>query len=144
MRFWRISNFADLSGAGGKQNASRWNLAGNAMVYLADHPSTALLETLVHFRSENLPGTFQLLAIEAPDAIKISALTLPQDWNSQPDLTQEIGTKFITEGVFALAQIPSIIMPQASNFLLNPMHPAADQIRIVEKWRYPFDSRLLT
>ena len=67
MRFWRISNYADLAGTGAKKFAGRWNSGGLPMVYLADHPSTALLETIVHFEREALPHTFQLLAIDVDD-----------------------------------------------------------------------------
>jgi RES domain-containing protein len=144
MRFWRISNFADLSGEGGKRNAGRWNLADNPMVYLADHPSTAMLETLVHFRTVNLPATFQLLAIDSPDAVGIAEPTLPAGWEEEQATTQIIGTRFLEDGAHALLRVPSVVMPQAFNFLLNPAHPDAALFRIAEKWRYPFDSRLLS
>ena len=144
MRFWRISNFADLSGAGGALYASRWNRKGLPAVYLADHPSTALLETLVHFRSVNLPGTFQLLAVDAPDLVSIHRAELSVDWTSRVSLTRKIGSEFLEMGDFALMRVPSIIMPQACNFLMNPQHPEAKQIHIAQTWRYPFDSRLLT
>jgi len=47
MELWRISNYADLSGAGGLQAAGRWHTRGKRIVYLADHPASALLEMLV-------------------------------------------------------------------------------------------------
>lgn len=144
MRFWRISNFADLSGAGGALYASRWNRKGLPAVYLADHPSTSLLETLVHFRSINLPATFQLLAVDAPDLVSIQQAELPDDWMSRVRLTRKTGSEFIEKREYALMRVPSIIMPQACNFLMNPQHPEAKQIHIAQTWRYPFDSRLLS
>jgi RES domain-containing protein len=144
MRFWRISNFADLSGAGGALHASRWNRKGLPVVYLADHPSTSLLETLVHFRNANLPDTFQLLAIDAPDSARIEKAALPKDWMSKARVTQKLGSEFLKAGEFALLSVPSVVMPQAGNFLLNPAHPDAALFRIAQTWRYPFDSRLLT
>ena len=144
MRFWRISNFSDLSGEGGKRNAGRWNLADNPIVYLADHPSTAMLETLVHFRTVNLPVTFQLLAIDSSDAVGIEEAVLPAGWEEEQAITQKIGTRFLEDSVHALLRVPSVVMPQAANLLLNPAHPDAAHIHIAQTWRYPFDSRLLT
>jgi RES domain-containing protein len=143
MRFWRISNFADLSGEGGRRSAGRWNLANNPMVYLADHPSTAMLETLVHFRTVNLPATYQLLAIDTPDRVVIAEHILPAGWEEAQAVTQNIGTRFLEDGLRAVLRVPSVVMPQASNYLLNPAHPDAAAFRITQTWRYPFDSRLL-
>ena len=143
MRFWRISNYKDLSGYGGTLQSSRWNHKGHRIVYLADHPSTSLLETLVHIEAEDAPPSYQLLAIDGADSLKIGEAALPDNWQEDEKVTQDIGSNFIVEGAFALLRIPSIVMPQASNYLLNPNHPDAASIRIVETWRYPFDSRLL-
>ncbi len=73
MRFWRISNYADLSGEGGRLAAGRWNRLGRRIVYLAEHPALALLETLVHLEidAEDMPNRFRLLSIDAPDGIAL-------------------------------------------------------------------------
>ena len=144
MRFWRISNYADLTGSGGKSRESRWNYSGKAVAYLADHPSTALLEILVHIDASDAPTSYLLLAIDAPDAVGIGEPTLPADWETDQGLTQEIGTKFLEDGAHALLRVPSVVMPQAANYLLNPAHPDAKHIHISQSWRYPFDSRLLS
>ena len=123
--------------------ANRWNVKGVPMVYCADHPSTALLETIVHMTDDLLPRSYQLLAIEAPDAIDIEKPSLPADWETSERATRRIGTAFARENRAALMTIPSVIMPQARNYLLNPNHPDAKDIKIAETWRYPFDSRLL-
>jgi RES domain-containing protein len=144
MRFWRISNFANLTGSGGKSRESRWNYSGKAVVYLADHPSTSLLEILVHIDATDAPISYQLLAIDAPDTVGIGEAALPDGWETDQFITQNIGTKFLEGGAHALLRVPSVVMPQAANFLLNPAHPDAVQIRITQIWRYPFDSRLLS
>lgn len=114
------------------------------MVYLADHPSTSLLETLVHFDNADLPDTFQLLAVDAPDLMSIDAIAPPDGWDADKMLTRKLGSHFLKTGACALARVPSVVMPQAFNFLLNPAHPDSAQFRIAQIWRYPFDSRLLT
>ena len=143
MRLWRISNFADLSGEGGLLIEGRWHFRGTPVVYCTDHPSTALLEILVHATRYTVPDYYQLLEIEAPDDIEASVPAIPADWEQDIDQTRRIGARFIADGISALMNVPSVIMPKARNFLLNPSHADARRIRIVEIYRYPFDSRLI-
>src|ERR1700692_2672014 len=75
MEIWRISNYADLSGIGGVRAAGRWHSQGRRIVYLADHPSSALLEMLVHMDRDLIPPTYQLLRIDIPPDMKIEAVT---------------------------------------------------------------------
>ena len=143
MRVWRISNFADLSGEGGLLIEGRWHFRGIPIVYCTDHPSTALLEILVHATRYTVPDYYQLLEIEVPNDIETFAPTIAMNWDRDADETRRIGARFIADGIFALMNVPSVIMPKARNFLLNPAHADAGQIRIVETYRYPFDSRLI-
>lgn len=143
MRLWRISNFADLSGEGGLLIEGRWHFRGTPVVYCTDHPSTALLEILVHATRYTVPDYYQLLEIVVPDDIEALAPVIPKDWDRDADHTRRIGAEFVAEGISALMDVPSIIMPKARNFVLNPAHADARRIRIVEKYRYPFDSRLI-
>jgi RES domain-containing protein len=144
MRIWRISNFLDLSGIGGTIWPGRWHEKGHHVVYCADHPSTSLLEIIVHATRLTVPDEFQLIEIDVPDDIHIrSADELPAGWEKDEMRTRRIGTQFLTGGTAALFCVPSVIMPRARNYLLNPIHADASQIRIVGSDRYPFDSRLL-
>ena len=143
MKLWRISEFADLTGEGGLHYAARWNEGGLAIVYCSDHPSTSLLEILVHSDRDDLPPTYQLLEILVPDKLPILQPEVPRDWLDQYSATQRRGTQFLLDLKHPIMRVPSVVMPQASNYLLNPNHPDAASIRIVETWRYPFDSRLL-
>jgi RES domain-containing protein len=76
MLLWRISNYADLSGEGGRRSDGRWHEQGRSVVYLAEHPALALLEVLVHLEidPDDLPSSYQLLTVEVPDGLKIEAL----------------------------------------------------------------------
>jgi RES domain-containing protein len=143
MRFWRISNFADLNGTGGMAHDSRWSLSGRPVVYLADHPSTSLLEILVHIDRTDAPVSYQLLRVDGPYDVSLTAPSLSEGWQENIALTQELGTAFLDEGKHALLRVPSAIMPQAFNYLLNPNHPDAAKLTVAQIWRYPFDSRLL-
>ncbi len=76
MKLWRISEFTTLSGEGGLLASGRWHSRGRPVVYLSDHPASALLETIVRLQvdPDNLPDTYKILSIETPDDIAINAV----------------------------------------------------------------------
>jgi RES domain-containing protein len=115
-------------------------------VYLSESPSAALLEVCVHSSPNDIPPDFTLLKIEAPDvAIDLIAVNaLPEDWQKQLKITRELGTQWLRKNEGILLQVPSAIVPQTANFLLNPLHPDAVRFRIVEALAYPFDTRIKT
>jgi RES domain-containing protein len=143
MRIWRISNFADLSGRGGTLIDGRWNRRGTPIVYCIDHPSTALLEILVHATRETVPDTYQLIEIDVPDGIETIEPVIDDGWDKDMESTRRQGTAFLSANRYALMKIPSVIMRKASNYLLNPNHDDASSITIAGLYRYPFDSRLI-
>ncbi len=140
---WRISNYADLSGRGGLVAPGRWHDLGIPVVYCCDHPSTALLETLVQVSLEQIPETFQLLRISSPDDLPIVDIDIDQGDFDDINRTRSKGSQLLRSGEACLIRVPSAIMPPAANILINPQHPRAGEIRIVESKSYPFDSRLL-
>lgn len=207
MNLWRISKYADLSGRGGLLAEGRWHQKGIPVVYCCDHPSTALLEVLVHMNRSRIPPSFQLLRIECPDDVTIfnqrygaelkftkrelELLNALADGVTQEDMvrsigistrtvetylagmrkklgtasrqitdhelvlalmrnpslrlnvSQAIGSSLLQKGEFALIRVRSAIMPQAWNYLLNPLHEDAKRMKVAEIFEYPFDSRLL-
>lgn len=145
MELWRISNYADLSGIGGLRVAGRWHSQGRRVVYLADHPSSALLEMLVHMDRDLIPPTYQLLRIVVPSDLTIEAVDinrLPVNWRTETMASREIGDRWLDRSTSALLQVPSAIA-QGQNFLMNPVHPDAAKIVVAETFHAPFDARLL-
>lgn len=143
MRVWRISSHADLSGRGGELSAARWNRLGTPIVYCADHPAAALLEILVHIDIEDAPATYQLLGIHVPDETPIFRPSPPDDWKENLGLTQDIGTRFISDGRYAVMAVPSIIVPFATNYLLSPSLLEQASIGIDSRTEHPIDPRLI-
>jgi RES domain-containing protein len=146
MELWRISNYADLSGIGGLRAAGRWHSQGRRIVYLADHPSSALLEMLVHMDRDLIPPTYQLLRIVLPPAIAIETVgpgELPAEWRTETIATRDIGDRWLDRATSPLLQVPSAISDQGHNFLLNPAHPDAVTIVVAEIFKAPFDPRLV-
>ena len=147
MVIWRISNHADLSGAGGMRSSGRWHHRGAPVVYLAEHPALAMLEVLVNFELApgEVPDGYMLLEVEFPDDGSILVLDdskLPDGWRERRALTQSIGGDWLSSGASALFGVPSAVMPKSRNYLLNPHHPDAAAAVIESMNRVPFDPRL--
>jgi RES domain-containing protein len=140
MRLWRVSNHADLSGEGGRRAEGRWHERGWRAVYLAEHAGLALLERLVHLGidPEDIPSHYQLLTIHVPDGVRVEALSEAElaariaDWRHAPAETRTFTRAWFIERRTALLRVPSAILPDAFNYLLNPLHPDAAQIAVVE------------
>ncbi len=142
MILWRISNYTTLDGIGAKLNPGRWNSFGNAVVYTADHPASALLEMLVHIDVSLLPDSFQLLKISAPDDAESVTHKLTRNWIADEPATKAMGDQWLKSGASLLLKIPSAILPDAFNALINPLHPDARQLRIETVQSVPLDARL--
>lgn len=148
MLLWRVSNHAELDGQGGLIASARWHDRGHRVVYLAETPAGALLEVLVHLEFDfgTLPKTYQMLKVEAPDNLPSRAIAeaaIPADWATNEQLSRKLGTEWLTKRDTALLRVPSTIVPETFNMLLNPLHPHADQLKVLWHRRYPWDSRLL-
>lgn len=149
MVLWRISNYADLRGIGGLRAPGRWHFAGLPVVYLAEHPAGALLETLVHqeIRSTaDLPDTYRLLRVEVSDEIVIAEIAedaMPDDWRGDTSWTQSAGSEWLDAANTALLKVPSAVMPFAFNYLLNPSHDDAGKVTIGQVVDVRHDPRIM-
>lgn len=149
MRLWRISTFTDLAGEGGLVAPGRWHSVGRPVVYFADHPALALLETIVHLEVDPLylPDEYKLLAIDVPDDIPIEVIDEPRlstNWRIDIESTRLLGDRWVASRQTALLKVPSVLVPAAFNFVLNPLHPGAAAIKVIDIRSMTFDPRLLT
>jgi RES domain-containing protein len=150
MRLWRISNYADLSGEGGRRAPGRWHEQGTPVVYLAENPALAMMEVLVHLEidPEDLPNSYQLIAIDIPDAAKIEDILLADldktspIWRTSTILTRKLAASWFSEIRTPLLRVPSVLVPHSSNFLLNPIHPQAGLVKIVSVENAKYDQRI--
>jgi RES domain-containing protein len=143
MTFWRISNHADLSGSGGLHGSARWHARGRPVVYLTSSPAAALLEVLAHAMTlKDLADTYQWLEISTDGDVDISPTPeLARDWRIDVGYTRSIGDAWLESRQGALLEVPSVLAPKASNYLLNPKHPDARKFRVAGVVRYPLDPR---
>jgi RES domain-containing protein len=147
MILWRISNHRTLDGYGGLIAPARWHSLGRRIIYLSETPAGALLEALVHLELDidSLPSSYQLLKIEAPESLEMKQLSegdLPKDWVTDHASTREAGDSWLASRETALLQVPSAIVPETFNVLLNPEHEHARQLKVLGHNKYPWDRRL--
>ena len=136
---WRICRrpYADLSGEGARLFGGRWNSPGRPVVYLADHPALAALEVLVHLDLPHdlLPDDYVLLRAELPNEPPELVGDLPAD-------PRTAGDAWLAARGKAVLRVPSVLVPAASNLLLNPGHARAADARIASAEPFRFDPRL--
>lgn len=148
MLVWRVSNRAALDGEGGLYAAGRWHSKGSRIVYCAPNPATALLEMLVNaeIEIEDLPDTFRLLKIEIPDAVSREDLdesSLPALWQVHPQLTRGVGDRWLEGKRSLLMRVPSAVVPETLNILVNPQHAEARRVKLLGSGEVRLDQRLL-
>jgi RES domain-containing protein len=146
MFLWRISNHEGLDGRGGMLASARWHTQGRPVVYLAASPAGALVEVLVNLELDaaRLPGSYMMLKVEAPDDIlvrRIEMASLPSGWAGDLSISRSLGDEWLAGGESALLEVPSAIVPDTFNVLLNPQHPDAGRIKVVWQRAYPYDRR---
>jgi len=146
MILWRVSNYASLDGGGGLHVAGRWHSRGRPIVYCTWNPATAMLETLVHLEidAEDRPERVQILKIDGPDSLskeRIGTRELPSGWMADWSITQRLGDEWLAGRRTLLLEVPCVLAPETWNVLVNPLHPEASQLKIVEVFQYPLDER---
>jgi RES domain-containing protein len=144
MILWRISRHRDLSGRGGTVFAGRWHHAGMPVVYLAESPASALIEICVHTSANDVPPSFVLLKILGPDLAfeEIDRAEPGHDRPASERITRDLGLGWLKRGSSALLRVPSALVPETSNYLLNPAHEDAALFHIEADFVYPFDVKL--
>lgn len=128
--------------------AARWNSDRVQLLYTAGSRSLACLENLVHRSGEGSNANFRIMVIEIPDDIKqveIVLKDLPKKWAevSHYEYCRRIGDDWIRKGKTCLLTVPSSIISQEKNILLNPAHPEFNRIKLKRAEKFYFDQRLI-
>lgn len=138
MKLWRIAaetrryGADDLSGAGAALHPGRWNDDGQPVVYAAPTLAMAVLETAAHIDDAGLPLNRFVVQIDVPDRVwaaraVLEPATLPPGWAAIPAGRASVraGAGWLRGAATAILQVPSVIVPEESVALLNPLHPDA-------------------
>lgn len=150
MRVWRLSRrrYVALDGEGARLYGGRWNREGTAVVYASSSLALAALELLVHVDPEDVPDDLVALAIDVPDDAPREAVAvaeLPEDWDrvaDHPACTAR-GDRWARAGASLALLVPSVLVPEEANVLLNPAHPRMRGVQVVATRAFAFDRRLL-
>jgi RES domain-containing protein len=150
VRVWRITRaaHAPLDGEGARRLGGRWNSPGVAVVFTAEHLSLAALEYLVHIDIDEVPDDLMALGIDVPEdagELLLDAGRLPPNWRTAlySDECRSIGDAWAKSQRGLLLRVPSVIVPEEDNLIINPAHPRAEDVRIASERPFTFDPRLL-
>jgi RES domain-containing protein len=151
MQVWRLvkTKYAatPFDGEGARLYGARWNSPGNRVAYASSNSALAVLEVLVHMTGgRSLPG-YSLVCASLPDSLVevTDPADLPDNWDSSPipPEVQAVGDAWLaTARSFAL-QVPSALVRDSYNFLINPEHEGFRRLTIISSEPFLFDRRLL-
>ena len=152
---WRIATDTpdyeahDLSGKGAQTTGGRWNRKGTPMVYTSVSRSLACLETIVHLGGgDPLPLNRYLVQIDIPIAFWNSRFKLDPvhhvGWDAEPagKVSMDWGTAWIQEKTTLLGEVPSVIVIEEHNVLINPVHPDAVKLTAIKVRKWTYDLRI--
>jgi RES domain-containing protein len=154
---YRISKESDaakaFSGQSAKDWGGRWNSRGVAVVYSAAHRSLSILEVLVHVQGGagtgraaiSTPFYIYAVSFEAALLEELLISNLPAEWNSEPHTaaSQSLGDAWARAAKSVVLAVPSVIVPEERNYVLNPNHPRFAEVQIASPVACPVDPRLL-
>ena len=149
MKVWRLTSrrHASFDGEGSRRVGGRWNLRGTPLVYTSESLALAALEYLVNVDPETAPGDLVALSAALPDEVSVKivpAEDLPRNWRSYPAPPELaiMGTKWAKSLETAALRVPSVVVPQESNLILNPSHPEFAKIVVQAPIPFTFDARV--
>ncbi len=138
---------AAFDGEGARRFGGRWNSPGRRVLYVAETRALAALEMLVHLSSSDiLRRRYCVIPVGFPSRLALRVedkFDLPRGWpsHSAPDDTRRIGDAWCKQRMSCILSVPSAVMPSERNFLLNPAHPAFEDLVRGTPERFEFDQR---
>ena len=151
IKAWRLIKTKYLpnafTGDGASLEGGRWNSAGVRVVYASSSPSLALLETLVNIESIVPLPAYSLVSVDFETGLveHLRQSSLPLNWLQYPPPieTQQLGDRWVAEGRSCVLAVPSTVVTQDVNYILNPTHPAFSSLLIGPPTQFTIDPRLL-
>lgn len=151
MRIFRIAKtqyINDLSGEGARLYGGRWNKVGDPMLYFSQNLSLCLLEIIVHVDYVEIPIDYSFIEAEIPDQVikTIQSIDfIEPKWSTERAVAQlqMLGSNWLKKKESMAMRVPSAVMPQENNILINPLHEDFSKLRIIKTGKMDFDPRLL-
>lgn len=150
---WRIAadtpayRSDDLSGKGGLASGGRWHQIGTSILYASSTIALACLETLVHLGAARFPLNRYLVRLDIPDDVWGRRETLsqpPVGWDAIPPglVSIHAGQAWLTGRTSAVLEVPSVVIPEELNVLVNPAHADAAKVRAAKLRKWTYDGRM--
>jgi len=137
---------AAFSGEGARRFGGRWNGRGHSVVYASMHLSLAALETLAHADRRRFERDYVAFEIHVPNdlILELRDEDLPDDWRARPVSAgaRAVGDAWLAQRASVALTVPSVLVPQERNLLLDPGHPRFAEVHIGAPQRFRFDDRL--
>ena len=152
MEVYRIAQekyAADLTGNGARLFGGRWNSEGQYALYAASSRALALLETLVHTPMQILKEKkYKVVTLSIPNNAPTETIHLKKlkaDWDAWDLMyyTQKMGNLFLQNNENFLLQVPSVLVHEEMNYIINPLHPLLKEVKITFERDLKFNARLL-
>jgi RES domain-containing protein len=149
MELYRITHtkWSDTLIASGR--AARWNSNNVFVIYSSFTRSLACLENIVHYSGIDLSASFSIVIIDVPDNFSIKELrlsALPSGWHRSDPGTynrcRKFGDEWVMKNESLLLKVPSAIIKDEFNCLINVIHPDFDSIKIKAAESFFFDPRI--
>ena len=150
MKAWRISGTGRtvLDGEETREEGGRWHRAGRPLVYTATSCALALAEFIAHLDGD--PGTLVALEIDVPDDLRrdcIDQSALPADWRTpRHEQCCRSGEDWLARHPSergAVLMVPSAVVPLEQNVIIDPWHPDASRVSILQVHDFELDERLV-
>jgi len=115
-------------------------------MYAASSIALAAFEVLVHARKP--PADLVLVRIQIPDRAPVESPALndlPVGWRSPLPSTncQQWGDHWCRSRAALALALPSVIIPEEPNYLINVAHPAMRDVKVIPIRPFQFDLRVL-
>lgn len=133
----------DLSGNGAFLYGGRWNNPGTHLLYTAENNILAALEIALRIPLQEISENYIMVPIQIPKSAELSIPKLRSNWNTDLAYTKQIGDHFVKEEKHLLMKVPSALISDAFNYLINPLHPMAKELKVGPTRPILFDKRLL-
>ena len=152
MKVWRLTKTryakSAFDGEGARIYGARWNSRGTRVAYASTNSALAVLEVLVHLTGGGgIVIGYSLISATVPDASveELAPRLLPKDWRASPvpPSVQAVGDEWIKSGHALALSVPSVIVDDSFNILINPNHPDFAAITIDSVSTYEFAPRLI-
>jgi len=149
-KLWRVVKrkraATAFDGKAAQRFGGRWNSPGRPAVYTSATKSLALLEILVHLDAGGPLPRLVAFSFDLDDKLveRLSAADLPRRWRTSDGLlvTQQIGDAWLAAGRTVALAVPSAVVPEESNYLLNPAHLAYRRLKFGKPVPFLLDPRL--